>query len=191
MAKLSAIIKVKKEERALADAAKAKKLAEERDVEAQKLLEIVRKALPTALSVDYDHEGGLTEMGCMHYFYGSRLDLGEEFDLHYSLGVSIRLPFVPEQDSEGELDFDNSISLEYVADQIADSGSTKVSFEMDGETICNMYFGDFEVIPTTEADFKAMFKELLAHICPDIVTRDVVYEDVENALDDSNVKFKT
>lgn len=92
----------------------------------ERVLKLVQTIFPQAIGVDWEEEGGLEDVELAHYFYGSRLNLSEEFDMQYSLDVNIR--FSTPGDPEG-LENDSGIGLSFDGSLKADAGSDKVYFE--------------------------------------------------------------
>lgn len=135
-------------------------------------LEIVRRFLPDAIRIHCNAEGtGLTEMGCMHYFYGGRRDIGSEFPTEFWLEINIMGP----RDSN---DFVRTLEIEYYGKQTWDSGTSKVSFEMETEEVkINWIDSDVDGFPFERDTLMKMFSELLLFYVPDSsFTRDVVYK---------------
>ncbi len=166
-----------------------RKKQEEGKKQAQnKLLEIARKHCPHVLAVEVESEGGLTDTGCMHYFHGPRADIGTEFNTNFSLEIRICLPFTPETDSEGELDFDNQVCFSYVAHQDYDAGSTKVSFETTSSTTF-LSCGDFDSLPLSKDSFTEVFLELIRREC-DQETTHIVESEFLAKLGDTKIKFE-
>lgn len=92
----------------------------------ERVLKLVQTIFPQAVSVDWEEEGGLEDVELAHYFYGSRLNLSDEFDMEYRLDVNIS--FSTPDDPEG-LENDSGIGLSFDGSLKADAGSDKVYFE--------------------------------------------------------------
>lgn len=157
---------------------RAAKKRDDEEKEAQVVLEMVRKYLPTCQSVDWDVDGALTETGRAHYFYGARDEIGGEFDHEISIDLALRLEHKNPSDPQDEEDFDATIGFEYYESQVWDAGHNKVSFEFAKEKpdILHLGFGDWDELPITKEKFKEMMGELLEHICPDEFTFDCAFE---------------
>lgn len=89
-----------------------------------RVLQIVRTVFPQAKEVDWEEDGGLEDVGMAHYFYGSRYNLEEEFEMSYCVGIYVRFSISNESD-----DWESGIGLAFDASLSTDCGDDKVLFE--------------------------------------------------------------
>jgi len=141
-------------------------------------LEIVRRFIPDAVKLHCNAEGaGLTEMGCMHYFYGPRTEIDSEFPTEFWIEINIMGP----RDSNA---FVRSLEIEYYGKQESDPGPTKVSFEMETEEVkVDWIDSDADGFPFEKDTLMKMIEELLLFYVPDSsYTRDRVYDAFEGEV---------
>jgi len=143
------------------------------DERKQRVLEIVRTVFPQAIDVVWEEEGGLEDVGLAHYFYGSRYDLKEEFDMDYDVDIYIRFFDI-------ETSYESGIVLSFRATLNSDCGSNKVFFEFGSRKfgLCITNWQTDEINPSSE-QVTAMLKKLIEE---EIGGMEAVYmiEDLKN-----------
>lgn len=90
----------------------------------ERVLQLVRTVFPQAKEVDWEEDGGLEDVGMAHYFYGSRYNLEEEFEMSYCVDIYVRFSVSNESD-----DWESGIGLAFDASLSTDCSDDKVLFE--------------------------------------------------------------
>jgi hypothetical protein len=146
-------------------------------------LEIVRKYLPTCESVNWNIEGGLSDMDRPHRFHGPPENIETEFNTSVSLELSICLLYTNPLDLEDEADFSNTIYFDFDVGQIWVAESHKVTFELARERpYVHLDFGDWTSLFVTRQGFEHMMQELLGLMSPDDTTTELACQSLSEAL---------
>lgn len=140
----------------------------------KRVLQLVRTVFPQAKKVDWEEDGGLEDIAIAHYFYGSRYNLEEEFDMNYSVDI-----FIPFSASDRFDEWESGIGLSFDASLSADCGDDKVLFEFKRRKLC-LYITNWqtgEINPPPEQVREMLLKLIEEEI--DVLEASYIIEDLK------------